>query len=177
MLTKERLHSGVELLSLTWQTAAIVHALIDLGIVTSLSCEYEDCDGTPFEIGTGFKTRPYGLTVDHIFGRECNRPEHFRIVHWICNMRAGVPEPHREAVSERRSAALKKRWVDDPSQFNSVRGDDHHTRRTPSATPSGDAHWTKKDGATTTMKKSWETRRTNGNASKNGWDTRRGSQS
>lgn len=98
--SRDALHSEVDLLPITAPAAAVaIHALIDLGIVTSITCMHEECrrPGEPFSRDGG-RRNPLAISLDHIQQQSqggSHRPENIRIVHYVCNCASmlGVERP------------------------------------------------------------------------------------
>lgn len=123
MIDREELHSQLELLipDAHRSTARIVtHALIELGVVTTLECSYEWCKLDTRSFGVTRKGSVRGqrdaLTVDHVlplWEGGSDRPSNLRLMHWICNVSLGTSEARtRPELREKMSKALKERWRD-----------------------------------------------------------------
>jgi 5-methylcytosine-specific restriction endonuclease McrA len=91
---------------------ALVHALVDLGQVTSLACQWDKCvlPGVPMEpSGRG----PACISLDHIIALEnggSDRPENLQLLHNTCNNRkASIFSDSRRAIM---SGYAQRRWRD-----------------------------------------------------------------
>lgn len=116
-MDKESLHDGVDALGHTnWHVKAIVHALIDLGRVDALICQFPTCvlDSREFRPrvgGRGYEA--FSLTLDHIDPRANgggHRPENLRLLHHACNMaaeRGRVDSPEVRATKR----AGRAKWL------------------------------------------------------------------
>lgn len=87
---REALHAEIEAYGMRDEKGeAVLHALVDLGLLTSFSCQYESCvlGGAPFADPRD-RLRKAGLQLDHIVPRReggGNRVENLRPVHAACN--------------------------------------------------------------------------------------------
>jgi hypothetical protein len=91
---------------------ALVHALIDLGQVTSFECSWKDCvlPGVPLAPSGRFND---STTLDHdeaIADGGSDDWRNIQLMHHTCNMRKGAlfTETRRELISE----AVRQRWQD-----------------------------------------------------------------
>lgn len=85
----EELHLEVDTFTFTWTHRALLHAMIDLGRVTALECQWPECryPGQPFT-KNNTKGAPLRPSFDHIDPRHkggLDRIENLRIVHGGCN--------------------------------------------------------------------------------------------
>jgi hypothetical protein len=116
---KAQLHAEVELLGVaTDHIAMTLHALIDLGVIGVLACQYDDC---PYDRAfTPGRTRrgknPRALVIDHIVSRRnngSNLPENLQVLHHACNgYKAMAVDADRVQVKKQRGAAMRRRWKD-----------------------------------------------------------------
>jgi len=114
-MEKEELHVAFEELldgRRRGTTRALVHALIDLGFVTSLNCSWQGCVLLGVPLASEGKTDA-GLTFDHsiaVSDGGSDRPENIRLLHFRCNMVKGssYTTGRREALS----VAGKHNWQD-----------------------------------------------------------------
>lgn len=88
-MTKEELHSQVTALSIfTWHTEAIIHAMIDLDIITEIACQRDDCLYPDQPFTKSRRGDPHLICIDHIHQRHLggiHRVQNFRIMHLGCN--------------------------------------------------------------------------------------------
>lgn len=101
----DALHQELEALMPSNVKRCLIHALIDLGIITKLECMWDDCicETRKFSCHEG-RAHPLMLTIDHIVER-CeggdDRPSNLRIMHHRCNSALGsrnaiIRTPHKE---------------------------------------------------------------------------------
>lgn len=118
-MDKEALHHQVETFNHTnWHVRAIIHALIDLGRITTLECQLPECvlDKRRFKPrapGRGYQ--PYSLTLDHIepqFNGKNHRPENLRILHHACNLACERGRPDSDEARLKKKAATARRLAD-----------------------------------------------------------------
>lgn len=92
-MTIEELHTEVDTYTCVWAGRALLHALIDLGIVTELVCMIPKCryPGQPFKKNAR-RGDPLIMSFDHIVQRQFgghDRPSNLRIGHLGCNAAQG----------------------------------------------------------------------------------------
>jgi len=146
MLLKKRLHQDADKLLIgpkrTFQRI-IVHSLIDLEYITSLTCAWESCVLPGVPLAASGRTLD-GFTIDHIIAINdggTDRPENIQLLHHTCNMRKGAifTEERRAKIAEK----TKLRW-NDPAYRNAMatrtRSQEEHEHRVAGA-QRGDDHW------------------------------------
>jgi hypothetical protein len=150
-------------------TRIIVHALIDLGRVKSLTCQYVRCPFKSRKFSSGPAKNTKGLTIDHVDEQADDRPENIAIVHFSCNCSKGghyvwsVP-----ALRKKLSRALSDRWKNKSYRKKKIKqmsGENHWSKK-PGAKksyPRGDDHWSRKPGARVVLKNGWRKRRRDNN--------------
>lgn len=121
-MDNESLHQQVDDLVGSWRSEQrmVIHALIDLGRVTAIECDYEKCSldsraFTPTGPGNG-RWNHAGLTIDHIIALAdggTDRSENLRLMHWICNVSLGTSQGRNRPEARARSAeVMRARWED-----------------------------------------------------------------
>ena len=117
-MPRDDLHRQVDSFNHTnWHVKALVHALIDLGQVERLECQYESCildsrDFKPRTKGRGHQI--YSLCLDHIDPRRSggsNRPDNLRLIHASCNV-ARATRIETETLTEARVRGQARRTDD-----------------------------------------------------------------
>lgn len=124
-LTREHLHVQADQLPCArWEQIALLHAMIDLDIITELECQHPTClyDTRKFDLSdTAQRMRDkYALTFDHVFPQrfgENHRIPNLRIVHRGCN------SSYKDRSENQRGQHVRPEHM--------PRGDDHWMRREP----------------------------------------------
>lgn len=98
----------------------IIHALIDLGLITVLECQYDRCVLSSAEFGVHGKNvrgQRDALTIDHIINLSqggTDRPENLQLVHWACNVAKGTRDANSDPeLKQRHSDGMSRRWRED----------------------------------------------------------------
>jgi hypothetical protein len=158
MQLMDDLHTELDTYRLNWHSLALIHAMIDAGLITTLECQRSDCllPDVPFtKVNTrGSRTV---LSLDHIVPQRHNgvhRLENLRIVHGACNYgwRGGTrfTGPHTEEAKRRIGAAqagipktpehnrksgegVRRHWATLTAEERSAHGANIHAATTPEA--------------------------------------------
>lgn len=108
------------------QTRMIVHALIELEVVTTLECAYDECsqdDRRFVAYDEGGPRHAKTLTIDHVVSRSDgghDRPSNLQLMHFGCNSGKGARDAAKNpAVRQKMSDASRRRWAD-PAQRASM---------------------------------------------------------
>ena len=105
------MHDDIEKMPINWHQRAILHALVELGLLDVLECKVENCviGDRQFD----FSKKPTRLEIDHIIPRSeggSDRLENLRPAHKRCNLARMNPDPQGKYTWERRSETQKKNW-------------------------------------------------------------------
>ena len=131
MMTKAELHDMIDMLIPPTTkgksaTRVIVHAMIDLELITSMKCSYEHCvfETREFEKLNGNQRIRGGVMLDHVIDIAdggTDRPENMRMIHFACNSAKGTRSMlARPGNMQRLSEGLKKRWEDPEYRANII---------------------------------------------------------
>jgi len=104
-----------------------IHALIDLGQITALECQWERCREssrvfTPYPVkrlepGESFNRDKLRIAIDHItpiFYGGSDRPDNLHVVHQTCNQIKSIRrEPRSSEVRQAISFGQAQAWADD----------------------------------------------------------------
>lgn len=118
-MTRDQLHAEIDTYCLVWTSLALLHCMVDLGMITELVCQHPECrlPGAPFTKQSPHKGKQGGwidgLTFDHIIAQRLggsHHPSNLRIVHGTCNYgwRRGVTGGFIPSGSEPALRAGKK---------------------------------------------------------------------
>lgn len=113
------LHDEIETYEIKWYVKTILHAKVDLGQLTDLTCAHPSCrlPGVPFPKKASRGQRDC-LSLDHIVPQRdggSHRPGNLRIVHGACNYgwRLGLPAvPHSLEAIEKIREGNRRAWQD-----------------------------------------------------------------
>lgn len=147
-MDKEELHKALDQLNIKdWRVRAIVHLMIDIGMVSSLECQVDECRFEsrvflPHGSGRGGAEKRR-LNIDHIEPRSKgghDRASNLRLAHGSCNLavyqstgRGPLSDEERKNRSEGRKRFLesgdKTKWLNSmrsrkPGWNNKQRSDD-----------------------------------------------------